>query len=275
MNRMFPAFHTSRMVIAALPFAALLLLAAVPMEAAKNPDKPEKPDKTERPDKFDRATKKAEKRERAAFMASTDLPENADRRDRSDRGGRAPNGGSPVRSERSAAPSASVPSAAPDAQFDAFRLIIERNIFNPNRIGRTRPEDEVRPPRVDVIALVGTMQSEKGTVAFFDSPDPTFRKTLSEGQSVGGFKVERIAPDGVDLSGGPKPVSLKVAQELRRPEGGEWSVRATEPPRSPSGTPLPRESVAAAQPATPPPIPPDASDALRRLMEQRQKQLKQ
>lgn len=282
MSRMFTATFLPRVAIAAGQVAALVLLAAVPAQAAKNPDKPDKPerpekiDRTEKPDKFERA-KKMERRERAESLASAELIEPAGRRDRADKNGRASRIESSARSDR--APSAGAATGAtapPDAKFDSFRIILERNIFNPNRVGRTRPEDEVKPPRDDVIALVGTMQSEKGVVAFFDSTDPAFRKTLREGESVGGFKVERIAPDSVDLSAGDKPVSLRVAQELRRPEGGEWKVSTTERrSESSTSTLAARGSATPAQPAAPPPIPPGASDALRRLMEQRQKQLKQ
>jgi hypothetical protein len=165
------------------------------------------------------------------------------------------------------------PTTPADAKYDGFRIIVERNIFNPNRIGRTRSSSEEKPPRVDTIALVGTMQSDKGVVAFFDSPDAAFRKTLREGQSVGEFKVEKIHPNEVELSRNGKPLTLKIAQQLRRPEGGEWSVTAAEV----SGAEAPGAATTGArpaEPAAPPAIPADASDVVRRMMEQRMKQLK-
>lgn len=224
-----------------------VLGAGVAARAAKA-DKPEKPDKPERVDKVPRA----ERIERASTSER-----------------------SPRASESRAVAGSSVPAAAPvpatsaGAQFEPFRIVVERNIFNPNRTGRTRATEEAAP-KVEQIALVGTMESEQGRVAFFDGSEPAFQKVLRVGESVGGFAVKEITPTGVQLSGGEKAVALKVNQQLRRVEGGEWRV---------SGRDLTRSEVAqtggaSSGPATPA-VPANASDVLRRLMEQRQKQLKQ
>ncbi len=163
----------------------------------------------------------------------------------------------------------------PANSFDAFRLVVERNIFDPNRIGRSKAPAE-KPPRVDEISLVGTMRNEKGALAFFESPDPAFRKALREGGTVGDFKVQTINADGVELMRADKPVTVKVAQQLRRPEGGEWSVQMTPLPvpgadgrgTGGAGTFRPIEVAPVTE------IPADASDALKRLMEKRKKDLK-
>ena len=186
----------------------------------------------------------------------------ADRERSSDRGGRRNSGGT-----TSAAPSSAATAGAPvspSSGFEAFQLIAERNIFNPNRIGRTRSNSDEKPPRVDEIALVGTMQSDAGVMAFFDSPDAAFKKTLKAGESVADFKVESIAPDGVQLMRGDKPLALKVAQQLRRAEGGDWNV-ITMVPEVEAVKPV--EINAAAEPSA------DTSEALKRLMEKRKKQL--
>ena len=174
---------------------------------------------------------------------------------------------------------AATTSAAPEAGalitpasgFEAFQLIVERNIFNPNRIGRTRTAPEEKPPRVDEISLVGTMQSDLGVMAFFDSPDPAFKKTLKAGESVADFKVQSIAADGVELIRGDKPLALKVSQQLRRAEGGDWNVISLVPAARVDGS----ARLESGRPgsAAPPEIPADASEALKRLMEKRQKQL--
>jgi hypothetical protein len=70
----------------------------------------------------------------------------------------------PVQAEETNAPSRS--------DYTSFRIIAERNIFNPNRSGRagrnaTRREPEKRK-RVESFALVGTLSYEKGQFAFFD-----------------------------------------------------------------------------------------------------------
>ena len=155
--------------------------------------------------------------------------------------------------------------------FDTYRLIGDRNIFNPNRTGRSRATEE-RASRTDVISFVGTMQNEKGLFAFFDSPDTAYRKALNEGGALGKFTVKGITADSVELERESQPIALKMGQQLRRPEGGEWSVIGAETVRSEARA---AEAAANPGPGAPPAIPADASDALRRLMEKRQQQLKQ
>ena len=154
--------------------------------------------------------------------------------------------------------------------FDAYRLIGDRNIFNPNRVGRSR-SSETPPPRTEVISFVGTMQYEKGLFAFFDSPDTTYRKALNEGGALGKFTVKGITADQVELERDAKPLTLRIGQQLRRPDGGDWSVIGADIVRSEA-----RAAEAAANPGLGAPlaIPADASEALRRLMEKRQQQLK-
>jgi Tfp pilus assembly protein PilP len=161
------------------------------------------------------------------------------------------------------AKTAPAPKAPSPGSFEAYQLVVERNIFNPNRVGRTRANPEDKQPRVDEISLVGTMESERGRVAFFESPDSAYRKALREGETMGDFRVRRIANDGVELMREEKALALKISQQLRRPEGGEWTVRAT-----PSAVP---EAAAA---AAVPEIPADASEVLKRLLKQRESQLK-
>ncbi|MSU48516.1 MAG: hypothetical protein EXS37_05385 [Opitutus sp.] len=207
----------------------------------------------------------------ATFVPAASAAERTERRRDRDTTGTAPaKGATPATSPAPAV-------ISPANSFDAFQLVVERNIFDPNRIGRTKAAPPEKPPRVDEISLVGTMNYQKGLVAFFDSPNGNYRKTLREGESVADFKVERIAADGVELLRAEKPVSLKVAQQLRRVENGEWTVRATPEPVAgadgrgsggASGTFRPVEAPAITE------IPADASEALKRLMEKRKKDLK-
>ncbi|MBL9199387.1 MAG: hypothetical protein JNL39_02725 [Opitutaceae bacterium] len=169
------------------------------------------------------------------------------------------------RSGAAPAPAAAPAGGQPD--FEAFRIVAERNIFNPNRVGRSRADDAPPPPRTETIALVGTMESgSKGLQAFFDSSDTAFRKAVREGDEIAGYTVKKIHVDRVELVAGAKTTPLAVAQQLRRTGGGEWTVGARE---------LPKPAASGSPAAEPPPIPAGASDLLRRLMEQRQKQLKQ
>lgn len=169
---------------------------------------------------------------------------------------------------------APAPAVAPVGSYEAYSLIVERNIFNPNRVGRTRMSDE-KLARVDELSLVGTVQHGSENLALFDSPDAALRKAVHEGDTLGDFKVQRITPAGVDLVRGEQPFALKVAQQLRRVEGGDWTVGTNQAARSdpkalaapdPSARPVEAATSSAALPA-------DASEVLKRLMKQREKQL--
>ena len=65
----------------------------------------------------------------------------------------------PAPSSSSSRRSSTPPAPAP-GDYENFRIIAERNIFNPNRIGRVREGgDGPAAPREDVLTLVGTLRS--------------------------------------------------------------------------------------------------------------------
>jgi hypothetical protein len=156
------------------------------------------------------------------------------------------------------------------SSYEYYRPIADHNIFNPNRSGRIQSDGEA-PRRVDMIALVGTMDYEKGVLALFDGSDRSYRKAAHVGEAVGPFKVANIAPNTIEIERDGKKQSMAVGQQLRKPEGGDWTMIGIDTVRAEAAAAAAQAAAAAA----PPPIPPDASEALRRLMEQRQKQLKQ
>lgn len=179
-----------------------------------------------------------------------------------------------VRLTAADAPAPAAAQPRPMAGFETFRLITERNIFDPNRTGRSARNTEEAPPRPDIISLVGTMNYEKGLHAFFDGSAAAFRKTLREGETLEGYTVARIDQQGVDLTRGEQRVTLRIGQQLRRPPGGEWSVVALDTVRVEAEAQRAAAATAAATPSAAPAIPANASETLKRLMEQRQKQLK-
>ena len=65
--------------------------------------------------------------------------------------------------------------------FDEFKIITQRNIFDPNRSApgqRRRDQDRPRPTRIDYLNLVGAMSYEKGRFAFFDGTCSEYRKSV-------------------------------------------------------------------------------------------------
>jgi hypothetical protein len=152
--------------------------------------------------------------------------------------------------------------AGTGASFETFQLIGNLNIFNASRVGWTPGSVQ---PHVDTIAFVGTMESAKGRLAFFNSSNRSFRLTLPQGGSIAGFTVSRIDTSGVELTKDAKPFTLGMGQQLRRPPGGDWAL-------GPAGA---YEAASAAATSAAPEIPAGASDVLKRLMEKRQQELKQ
>jgi hypothetical protein len=162
-----------------------------------------------------------------------------------------------------AAPSGA-PNAGSAASFDAFRMIGNLNIFDSTRVGWV---DDAPKVRVDTISFVGTMDYDKGRLAFFDSSDRSFRKALHAGETIADFTVARVDAEGVELTRDSKSIRLLMGQQLRRPPGGDWAPAAGGARAAPAG-----ERRAAAEEA---PVPAGASDILQRLMAKRQQELKQ
>lgn len=171
-----------------------------------------------------------------------------------------------------AAPARNESSVTPTTSIDEFRLVSERNIFNPNRTGRRDRPNEEKPPGVDVITLVGTMDSDRGLRAFFDGSESSFRRALHVGESVDKFKVTQIAPSVVDLERDGKSMSVRVGQQLRRPEGADWNLVSEEVVRREAQARAANETKV--DPSAPLVIPAGASEIEKRMMERRMKDLK-
>lgn len=121
--------------------------------------------------------------------------------------------------------------AAPAAQtnvvdprsFDAFKIIIERNIFDPNR---QPPRKVDRPPpvkTVDIFSLTGTMSYENGPFAVFDGNNQDYHKVVGPGGKIAVYTIAEIRQDFVKLVNGTNVVELKVGMQCRRSEDGKWS----------------------------------------------------
>ncbi len=126
---------------------------------------------------------------------------------------------------------AAAPAAAPANPTDisAFKIISDRNIFNPNRYTRTvrtndRPRVVTPQSHVEHVALVGTMTYQKGQLAFFDGTSSDVRKPLKVSDTVAGYRLVAIYPDRVKLGVGASHFDLAVGKELRRADGGNWSI---------------------------------------------------
>jgi hypothetical protein len=148
--------------------------------------------------------------------------------------------------------------------YAAFRLVADRNIFNPNRSPRSKLPS-ARPKTVEAFSLVGTMSYEKGIFAFFDGTSSDYKKVVKPDDTIAGYKVVAISPDSAKLMQNTNVVELTVGSQMRRRDDGSWE-------RS-SGS----ESYAASS-ATPSTSPTEAtpsgaeSDIIKKMMERREKE---
>jgi hypothetical protein len=120
-------------------------------------------------------------------------------------------------------------SAAP-VDFQSFRLIQQRNIFNPNRRRDSRG-DKAPAPQPDWFTLKGIMSYEDQSVAFFDGSNSSYRKAAKIGDNIAGYKVAAITNTGVKLAAASnQTLDLHLQSQMRRQPGGTWSLIARADP---------------------------------------------
>jgi len=128
------------------------------------------------------------------------------------------------------------PTSPPAAtNLESFGKISDRNIFNANRFVTARRVEEpprtTRPPVVvESFSLLGTLESAKGPVAFFEGSSPSHRKAAKLDESIAGCKITSIEPSRVQLEANGKPLELRVGYMLHRENEGEWRMREAERP---------------------------------------------
>jgi hypothetical protein len=124
--------------------------------------------------------------------------------------------------------------APANQDFSAFQIIVQRNIFNPNRSARgsknAAADEGAKPPKTDVFGLVGTMIYEKGKFAFFEGSSPEYRKVLSPSDKIAGYTVKEIEPSHVTLEHDGKDLEMTVGQQMKRQGEGEWTLSTTREP---------------------------------------------
>lgn len=215
------------------------------------------------------------------FQASS-RSQNDDRRSRSRRSSRSrADQGSNSRPSRDYSESA--PASAPagtngglaSLDYSAFKIIVDRNIFDPNRYPHRAGEPRVRsaPKTVDSLSLVGTMSYEKGWFAFFDGSSSEYKKVLKLTDTIAGYKVAEIEPDAVKLVVGTNRLELKVGVQMRREDEGAWLVTGQSGSYLASPTTTSTNAVAATASAGPDAASSAAeSDIIKRLMQKRQQE---
>ena len=159
--------------------------------------------------------------------------------------------------------------ASGSLDFQAFKILTERNIFDPNRSsdsgGRSEPR---KAARVESFALLGTLSYEKGNFAFFDGTDSAYRKALKIGDTIAGYRIGEITADHVRLEADGKQVELSVGLQMKKPDEGEWQLAGRAESFSASSeadaTTEKTESASSGE----------ENDVLKKLMQKREQELK-
>jgi hypothetical protein len=162
--------------------------------------------------------------------------------------------------------------------FETFRIIAQRNIFNPNRYARGQggPRNPRQIARAPGFALVGTMIYGKGAFAFFDGTDSQYKKVLKPSDTIADYRVAEIAPSYVKLETGGNQTTLPVGMQMKEIDGKWELAEGTESlgrsSDNPGGASV-SEKTTEAGPETSSGGGSDADAILKRLMQQREKEL--
>jgi hypothetical protein len=135
--------------------------------------------------------------------------------------------------------------APPATDAKSFQVLVDGNIFDPYRRPRVMRSDTTRviTPRPDWFLLTGTMsypnQSARQSYAFFDGSSRNFQQAFKPSDTIADFKITEITNDYVKLTGPDnKVVKLYVQTQMRKPQGGSWSLLASpDAPVEPVETP--------------------------------------
>ncbi len=169
----------------------------------------------------------------------------------------------------------------PGMDFSAFQIIIERNIFNPEReknVEEPEPEPVEEPAKTEELVLVGTLVTETNTYAFFEGTSTSFRRVLKAGDTIGGCTITSITVSNVTLQNEEQTLALKVGRALTRKEGESWSISDQARPTSLAQRDTSRESSSRERERQTESSSTDDSstdDLLNKLMERRRQELEQ
>jgi hypothetical protein len=125
----------------------------------------------------------------------------------------------------SSRPAATTATNAPSRlDYDSFRIVNDRNIFDPNRTSRSKGGEAPPAPKIDAFALVGTLNYEKGQFAFFDGTSSQYKKAAKAGDTIAGYTVADIETKQVKLKSADKELDFPIGMQLRRENEGEWKM---------------------------------------------------
>ena len=108
-----------------------------------------------------------------------------------------------------------------------FKLIQERNIFDPDRRKAREPRRErpPEPPREESFTLLGTMTYGQRILAFFEGTERDWTGSFELGKDVGGHILREVAFDKVMLELEGETIALEVGAGRSRRADEAWKTQ--------------------------------------------------
>src|SRR5882724_7983570 len=118
---------------------------------------------------------------------------------------------------------------ASTVSLQSFKIITQRNIFDPNRRAgsgeRGRRIDPNRLARAEGFSLVGTLIDRRGEFAFFSGSESKYKKVQKVAGTIADYKVTEVTPDYVELeSNNSNQVKMTVGMQMKKLDAGEWQL---------------------------------------------------
>jgi hypothetical protein len=114
--------------------------------------------------------------------------------------------------------------------FENFKLILDRNIFDPERRAPRERDREPRPepPREESFTLLGTMSYADKQVAFFKGTESAWSGAVKLGESVAKHKITGVAYEKVLLEYDGETVELMIGKSRSRRGDEKWETNDQE-----------------------------------------------
>lgn len=170
------------------------------------------------------------------------------------------------------------PNAVPSGtDWASYAIILNRNIFSRTRLSarqqrqREEPRPVVRPNPEAYLILRGVVQEDDKLIAFIENSQDSSVLLLHQGEAVARGTIKTLTLDGLEYEREDKTTVVRIGLDL---EGGH-GVATTGPVYDlAASTPATTSPPVQTTPATAAPSG-DTADIIKRLMEQRQRQLGQ
>lgn len=115
-----------------------------------------------------------------------------------------------------------------DLDWKDYRIVVERNIFSPDRGPKPKKASPAPPPspKPEYIDCTGALVGPERSVAFFEGSLFTGSHTGKEGETIAGHTVVRITTNSIVLRGKEGEKILPVGERLLIYEGDKWETEA-------------------------------------------------